>query len=320
MSILSESQGADSQLHAVLSSGFDFLDRDETVTFTQYAKYTFAQDGYVFWVANPANTITVEGSLHYGTDREQDESETFGRNEFIFSTKEEITEFNLVSPTTMWVGSWTVAQGGATLQIVFSRRGPLYQAADVWHYSGIALIPSFSNLLVASEADLPIGPIVSNSLPVWLTQNSIAPVYPSFLVPDNAVPPYVVAHIDEDKTYCIGGTTPVYQWPGTPSPDTALQQMSSAQQMRDFVKLTLYGFNNQQVWQYIASLYDYSLDASNYFGFANTLIPRDVKKTQPEIAAIAMCKTIDAVVNYYMTASDVVARRLILSTLITIST
>ena len=316
MSIATESASTAGQLNSLLTSGFDFLDRDESVNFMQYTKYTFSQDGYVFWVANPSVTMTVEASLHYGTDRMQDEDETYGQNEFILSAKDEITEFNLISPTTMWIGTWPVSSGAATLQVMFSRRGPLYQAADVWHYSGTALIPSFSNLIVASESDLPAGPIVSNSLPIWLSQNSLAPVYPSFLVPDNAVPPYIVAHVEEDKTISIGGSMPVYGWPGTPNPKTALQQTPSVQQMRDFVRLTLYGFNNQQVWQYISSLYEYSLNPSNLFGFANTLIPKDMKKPQKEIAAIAMCKTIDAQCNYFSAAADVLARRLILSSII----
>jgi hypothetical protein len=167
---------------------------------------------------------------------------------------------------------------------------------------------------VQSYADLPVGPIVSNSLPIWLGQNSFAPVYPSFLVPDNAVSPYVVAHVEPSQTDVLQNF-PHYVWPGVTVPGSGaspLHDLPSYQLARDRVRLTLYGFTNQTAIQYLAALIDYSLN-TDAFGFGNSPAIRDDKRTQVEISAIAQKKTIELVANYYQGTADAIARRLILS-------
>jgi hypothetical protein len=298
-----------SSLQAALDAGIDVLDRDETVVFTQYTKSTIPTDGYVFWVKT-LNTITVKGSLHYGTERLQEEDQTIGSNDVVFSSEEEVTAFNAVSPGSMWVGSWPTDASGINLQVAFAKRGHFYQNAQVWHYTGFAVYPAMSAQLIASAGDLPTGPIVSNSLPIWLSQNSLAPVYPSFLVPDNVTPPYITAHISPEKTEPVG-QFPIYFWPGNPTPMTDLQEMNCDQLIRDYVRLTLYGFTNQMAIQFYVDLIE--LSKTDVFGFANSPVIRDEKRTQPEIAAIAQKKTIEIEANYYQAAADVIARRLILS-------
>jgi hypothetical protein len=193
-----------------------------------------------------------------------------------------------------------------------------YQQAGLWHYRGFAVYPALASQLVESAADLPVGPIVSNSLPIWLAQNAMAPVYPSFLVPDNVVPPYITAHIEPSQTVALQGF-PEFIWPGVteggsdPSP---LHDLPSSQLMRDTVRLTMYGFNNQQAIQFYASLIDYSLNTDE-FGFCNSPAIRDEKRTQVEIAALAMKKTLEIQASYYQGTADAIARRLILSASVT---
>jgi hypothetical protein len=302
-------------MEAALDAGLDVLDRNEVVTFTQYTKSTLPTDGYVFWVAT-GTTITVNGSLHYGTERLQEEDQTIGANDVIFSSEEEVSALNAIAPGTMWVGKWPADASGINLQVAFARRGHFYASAQVWHYSGFAVYPALSAQIIDDIDDLPVGPIVSNSLPIWLSQNSIAPVYPSFLVPDNVAPPYITAHIEPGRTEPVG-QFPIYLWPGNPSPKTRLQEMNCDQLMRDYVRLTLYGFTNQMAIQYLVSLIEFSY--SEAFGFANSPAIQDAKRSQPEIAAIAQKKTIEIVANYYQSAADVIARRLILSAAVSIN-
>jgi len=296
-------------MQSVLDAGLEQIDRSEQVVFTQYIKSTIPTDGYVFWVAT-GNSITVNGSLHHGVERIQEEDQTIGLNDVIFTSESEVAEFNNVAPGTMWVGSWPVADGTVDLQVAFARRNHFYESAKIWHYVGFAVYPALSAQLIASSADLPAGPIVSNSLPIWLSQNSMAPVYASFLVPDNVVPPYITAHIDPLRTEPVG-QFPIYFWPGNPSPLTNLVEMNCDQLMRDVVRLTLYGFTNQMAIQYYVNLIEYSFTEA--FGFANSPAIHDEKRIQPEIAAIAQKKTIEIHANYYQSAADVIARRLILS-------
>lgn len=306
------------QLSALLASGLDSLSRKQTLIFSSYQKIVLSSDGYVFWVKMGVS-VSVEGSLHFGTDRAQDEDQTIGVNMVIFTSESEIAQFNAISPTTMLVAEWTVPGQETTVQIAFSKRGEFYQEANLWHYSGIAVYPALSSQLVANESDIPAGPIVNNSLPIWLSLSNVSgiaiPVYPSYLVPDNLAPPYVVAHIEPEKTVAIQ-PFPLFQWPGPPSPLTSLQNLTSQQLSRDSVRLTFYGLNNPQVIAWIAGLMDYSLDTDN-FGFMSNPIPKDDKRIQTEIAAIAMKKTLDLDVSYYQSAANAIARRLILEALTT---
>jgi hypothetical protein len=88
--------------------------------------------------------------------------------------------------------------------------------------------------------------------------------------------------------------------------------MPSSQLAKDRVRLTLYGLTNQQAIQFYASLIDYSLNTDN-FGFGNSPVLKDAKRTQSELSVIAMKKTLDIDAWYFQTTSDAIARRLILS-------
>lgn len=301
---------AATNMQASLGAGIASISGNQQVTFTQYSKVTLSQDGYVFWVKGA--TAVYPGSLHYGTDIQQNEDETIAVNDVIFTSPNEITEFNAVAPQTVWIATYP-ADGGDIL-VAFSERGRFYEPAQVWHYQGHAVYPALQGQIVASSADLPSQPIVSNSLPIWLAQNETYPVYPSFLVPENAAPPYIVAHIEPRDTEPLGGF-PMLVPPGVPeqpgNPAT-LYDWPSSQLMRDNVRLTLYGLNNQQAIQFLFQLMELSLD-DDTFGFCNSPAIRDEKRTQSEITAIAMKKIIEIQASYYLSTADALARRYILS-------
>jgi hypothetical protein len=318
MGLINEATEAPSALAAVLAEGVNTLSGNQSISFRQYRRVVLSEDGSVFWVAT-GRTEDFAGSLHYITDRRQEEDETLAANRFIFTALEEVTALNTVSPSTMWIATWQA--DGAQVLIAFADRGSFYQQANLWHYGGYAVFPALASQIINTEADLPVGPIVSNSLPIWLAQNSMAPVYPSFLVPDNIKPPYVVAHVEPAETEALGAF-PILVPPGVlrPGPDPApFYDFPSSQLMRDKVRLTLYGFTNAQAIRFYNELIDYSLTTDN-FGFCNSPAIRDEKRTQAEIAAIAMKKTIEIHASYYQGTADALARRHILSAGITITT
>ena len=92
--------------------------------------------------------------------------------------------------------------------------------------------------------------------------------------------------------------------------------MTAQQLTHDLVRLTFYGMNNSQIIAWVAGIMDYSLNTDD-FGFMSNPIPQDDKRTQVEIAAIAMKKTIELDVSYYQSAADALARRLIAQALTT---
>lgn len=303
-----------------LYSGLEQLAEGQTLTFNRYTRQTIAQDGYVFWVAG-GQTLTATGSLHFSTSQEQDEDQTLGINAVVFTSEQQISQFNVINDNVLWIADWQTPSG-STIQIAFSRQGPYFPQAELWHYSGFAVYPALASQIVQSASNLPVGPIVNDSLPIWLalptslasvpgTQAPTVTVYPSFLVPSNIAPPYIVAHIEPGNTKALG-SFPILTWPGTPTPNTALQPMADSQLMSDNVRLTFYGLNNQQSRQYLNALIDYSLN-TDAFGFMSSPSFQDEKRTQSEITAIAMKKTLTFRASYYQQTADAFARRLILS-------
>jgi hypothetical protein len=305
MPSIAESLGAQSQLAATLAAGLNTLSLNQAVVFTRYTQTVLPIDGYVFWV-NSGITTTVQGSLHYSTDQQQNEDETIDINRVIFTALSQIDDFNQAAPTDLFIGTF---EG---IRFSFNARGSFYQQANLYHYVGDAVYPALASQLVDNPASIPVEPIVSNSLPIWLIQNSFAPVYPSFLVPANVVPPYITAHIEPEMTEAP--SFPIYGWPGTTEPGSPapLHDLPSNQLAKDRVRLTLYGFNNQTAIQYLVSLIEYSVDSNN-FGFGNSPAIKDQKRTQSELNVIAMKKTIDIDAWYFQSTADAIARRLILS-------
>lgn len=305
MPSIAESIGSQSQLASGLAAGVNTLSLNQTITFTRYTQTVLPVDKYVFWV-NAGVTTTVQGSLHYSTDQQQNEDETIDINRVIFTALSQIDSFNTAAPTDLFIGTF---QG---IRFSFNARGSFYQQANLYHYLGNAVYPALASQLIDNPANIPVGPIVSNSLPIWLSQNSFAPVYPSFLVPANVVPPYITAHIEPEMTEVP--SFPLYVWPGVTEPGSPapLHDLPSSQLAKDHVRLTLYGFNNQRAIQFLASLIDYSLNTDN-FGFGNSPAIKDQKRTQSELNAIAMKKTIDIDAWYFQTTANAVARRLILA-------
>jgi hypothetical protein len=306
MPSIAESLGNQSELASSLAAGVNTLSLNQTIVFTRYAQTVLPVDGYVFWV-NTGETVTVQGSLHYSTDQQQNEDETIAVNRVILTALSRIDDFNAAAPTDLFIGTFD------DIRFSFNARGSFYQQANLYHYLGNAVYPALSSQIVDNPGALPVEPIVSNSLPVWLSQNGYAPVYPSFVVPANIVPPYITAHIEPNMTEAP--TFPAYDWPGTVEPGTGaspLHDLASSQLALDRVRLTLYGFTNQQAIQYLVSLIEYSIN-TDAFGFRNSPVVKDQKRTQSELNVIAMKKTIDIEAWYLQSTADAIARRMILS-------
>ncbi len=302
MAILSEATNAPSQLASALAAGVESISDNQQVSFTRYWRFVSPLDGFIFWI-NTSSSVAYSGSLHQTIDQRQEEDETIAVNHIVFTSTAEITQFNLISSDTLFVGTWV--SDGVTVQVVFNEATSVYRQAGLWHYVGDAVYPALQAQLVQSISDIPVAPIVSNSLPIWLSQNSFAPVYPSYLVPSNVVPPYIVAHVDSTEPL---GQFMVLTWPDPIG--SGMNELSSNQLMQDRVQLTLYGFNNQTAIQYLASLVQYSVN-TDAFGFCNSPAIKDEKRIQSEISAIAMKKKIDITASYYQSTANALAQRLI---------
>ena len=287
-----------------LHAGIQSLSAGETVRFTKYVKRVLPIDGYVFWLAG--ENIEIAGSFHYSVGRMQREDETVSINKVVFTTTDEISEFNVVDPQTLWIATFD------GIRFAFSRRGNRYTQAGVNHYEGDAVYSALASQLVQNLYTLSAAePIVSNSLPAWLTIQTYSPqwlvpynpniiLYPSYLVPANIAPPYGVVHIEPGRTTAIQAAPRL-------SSNASHYQLAT-----DHVRVTLYGYTNAQAQDWIDTVNQYSLD-TDALGIMNMPIMRDEKRGQMELQAIAMKKTIEIDVSYYQTRINNIARELIAS-------
>lgn len=251
-------------------------------------------------------SVTVKGSMHYSSQTNQNEDETYGLNRMVFTSEQEIEEFNTVGPNTMFIGEFD------GLKFAFSNRRSFYEQSGLHHYVGDAVYPAMQSQVVDSIDDLSGRElVVSNSLPIWLSLNSYrltnssfsnpgVVLYPSYLVEENIVPPYGSVHIFPDDTQAIASAP----WLGS--------TLQHDQLVIDRVRLTLYGLTNDQALDFMDYVNQFSLD-TDLIGIMNIPTVRDQKRVQSELNAIAMKKTVEFQVNYYQRRVRDVARQLILS-------
>lgn len=290
-------------LQASLRGGLAALALNQEIAFTAYGKQVLPVDGYVFWV--PGGDFKVVGSLHFATERRQNEDETFGNNLVVFTSEHEIQRFNALDNQTLFIATI------GNFRFAFRQQKGFYQQAGLWHYFGESVPPALASQLVDGTVPIDFSEaVVSNSLPFWLDLNSYAPpyagfttgvmLYPSYIVDENLVPPYGAVHIEPGNTEAIQAS---------PRYDATFGQ---TQLTADRVRITLYGLQNKAALSFLSAIEQYSVDTDN-FGIMNMPVVRDEKRTQPEIAAIAMKKTLSLDVSYYQGRANTIARKLILS-------
>lgn len=329
MSTVAESVGAPTPMGSDLQAGVDTLSLDQEITFTKYVRVVLPLDGFVYWVAAsilspsalynvagmnttafnapprvsaPAPTLTAKGSLHYATETQQQEQNTFSVNSVIFTSEQAVTELNAIAPNELWLASF---QG---VRFAFSSRSSFYVQSDLWHYRGQAVFADMDPIIVDQPSTLNRAQVVSNSLPAWLALQSYRsptgfggpsfPLFPSFVVPDNLPPPFGTVHIGPDDTRPLGAAQIV-------SPNSSLSQLAA-----DRVRITLFGVRNDEAMDFVAGVNQYSLDL-DAIGIMNMPVIRDDKRGQSELNALSIKKFIDFEVSYYQRRMNDVARQLI---------
>lgn len=316
MTVASESLAESGGLYtSPLLEGLRVLSVNEEVQFTKYVKQVLPLDGYVFWLRG--ETICVTGSFHYAATREMREDETLATNRVVFTTGTPLDNLNISNPQILWVASHK------EFKFSFSSQGMYYEQAKIYHYSGQAVHPAMASQLVDNLYSLsPSNAIVSNSLPVWLALQRYDPIwlgftnpciaaggnsplilYPSFSVPPNIEPPYGVVHIEPSQTKALQAFPYLNG------------RYSHSQLASDHVKVTLYGCNSDTAQDFVDLVNQYSFDTDN-IGLMSMPIVKDEKRTQSEIAALAMKKTIDYDVSYLQTRVRDIARQLILDVIV----
>ena len=320
-------------LGSALEAGLEQIDQNQVITFTKYVRVVLPMDGFVFWVKadllsnaalgnaavpnsafpnkprtviTAAATIRAKGSLHYGSDRLQNEDETTTANRMVFTSETEVQAFNEIGPTVIFLATFR------GIRFAFSRRGYFYQQASLWHYEGAAVYSSMASQIIDYPQQLDTqNTVVSNSLPAWLALNSYfpfyttyfnndrLPLYPSFAVPANLPPPFGSVHIVPETTRALQ-VIPFID-----------RQSNHWQLTTERVRVTMYGMRNFDALDFIDCVNQYTLDTDAFGITGSPAVVRDDKRTQPELDILAMKKTVEFEISYYQTATRNIARQLI---------
>lgn len=333
---------------AALADGLDTLSYDQVVTFVPYIRVVLPYDGFVFWVRAeslapeallnamqlnqvmlngsgegeaPLKTFEVPGSLHYSTESTQTESANNSRNRVVFSSQLPVNDLNEINSGVLYIATFDgpeegdlIGPAGTTpIRFAFSSRGSYYKQAEIWHYLGYAVFPTMASQIIDDISALEgQEPIISNSLPIWLSLNHYAPqypvpialpkipFYPSFLVPDNLETAYVSVHIDYDDTESVQ-EMPFMGY-----------DSSTSQLMRDNVRLVFYGCTNKVIQDVYYALLQHSLD-TQLWGVCNMPTIQDEKEGQNEFNTLAQKKRIVFEASYNQQAVRDLVRQLITS-------
>lgn len=319
MSLATESMNlGNNPMATALAQGLDTLDLKQSVTFDLYVRKVLPADGFVFWVKasilQPPPDVgelpfqmTVEGSLHHATVNTQSEDENFSTHKIIFTAKSPVNNLGAMAPDTLYMAS---VDGN---KYAFSARSSFYKQADLYHYSGDAVYPSLADMVVDDINDLDLtNRVISNSLPIWLmfthaidpTFENTFPIYPSYLLPDNLLPPYATIDIDPSQITNIGAGK-FYDGDGN-------RLMLATEK----VEVSLFGIRNDAALDWMDAVVQYGLDHPDTFGVQNSPVMRDAKRGQVEISALAQKKNITFQVNYYQTRLNAIVLKYILSAFI----
>jgi hypothetical protein len=295
MSKINEQDGTP-PIKSALDAGIKALGRIQEITFTKYNRQILPFDGYVFWVADTVATpIQVIGSLHYETDQQQRADETIGLNRVVFTTQDEIQDFNAIADSTVWIGQID------EIRFAFTSRGRKYEQAGTYHYRGDAIYPVMYPQIIdnphASPVDLGLT-IATNSMPLWLTLNAQVGMYPAYMVASNLRPPYAAIEILE--------THPIQYAPFRD------QYGSTYQLMRDKVRVVTHGLRSDAAIDLLNYVQDQSILRTD-FGILNMPGIVDAKRGQSELGILAQKKEIEFEISYNQIRTLQETRQLILN-------
>ncbi len=289
-----------SAITPALIAGLDTISANQSITFNLYKQVILPLDGFVYWVRadllSPIPTypltIQVSGSLHYSSDKNQNEDETVVVQSILFTTNKEIAPLNDLEDTLIYLGCF---QG---LEFTFSARTSFYQQSNVYHYKGDAVYPAMKTQIINDAAQLiDQTQVVSNSLPLWMAQNALMPVYPAYIAPVNLVPPYATVQVNTESQVALQSTP-------------YLDNMSNHSQLiKEKVKIVIYGLRNNTALNFQDYVINNSLNDT--FGILNMPIIKDEVRTQSELNIRGMKKSIEFEISYYQSVSNAIAKKLI---------
>ena len=305
------------QLAGALADGRAALLEGE-FEFQVYTRVVLPLDGFVFWSPGGAPHIEViKGLLHYAQQVVQNEDETFGQATAHFTTAAALTTFADNPNQRLFVVD--LADGS---RVAFNSQQGRFDPSGQWHYVGHSVTPAFASQLLDHEGTIDVSQsVLTNSVPLWLGLNGYSTslydefrndgtpfvvkppiLFPSHIVDSNETPPYGSVFVPENGTIALQAA---------PHLDA---NRNHHQLMQDTVRITLYGLQRNTAMDFVDVVNQYSVATGN-FGIMNQSALRDSVRTQSELEARAMKKTIEYEISYDQYRVAEVSRQLIRSAL-----
>jgi hypothetical protein len=226
----------------------------------------------------------IMGVMHYDNDVKQNVDETPTRNLVVFACDRPVPFWG-VAGDSEYISS---SVGDGLQYIVFDRQTQTFQQSGIHQYTGRELFPANRSQIIETGEQLQrlLNVTVSNSLPKLL---KIAPdrvKFPSYLIPSDLTPPYIVVHVD------TASTTPLHWAP------TVDRTGSEYQHMRETVYFICYGLDDQEVSAFTREIRDWCEAPSHEMGLTVAPTVQESLRTQSELNILAMKKVIKMEVNY----------------------
>ncbi|CAB4132100.1 hypothetical protein UFOVP136_39 [uncultured Caudovirales phage] len=274
-----------------LENGLKILSEYQRITFERYDRVVLPADGFIFWVRTDRQ-FTVDGSFHYAANNVQENTQVYGKNYVTFTTTSDIDDFNDIGESELFIGMFD------DIQFSFSQRGKFYRSAGLFHYTGEAINPIMRTQIIDDVTQLKTVQIVNDSLPIFMSLNKYAPVYPAYRGLQNVRPPFLSVEITDSSTL---QQIPVMDVNG-----------NRDQLCKDTVEVTCYGLDNNAVLDYIRYIViEQALLPFSGFGICNTPISKTVNIPQSELNVTANAKKIMFEINYYQSRTVEIAQQLI---------
>jgi hypothetical protein len=246
----------------------------------------------VYWIKDIATDKSVGGSLHIVTDGRQEEDNNDDQISVVFTTFENL-EFIYKNENKKWIGEFEGSK------FAFAKSKSFYKQAGLYHYVGESLPARMLSQLIDDPDSLGSDLVVSNSMPIWLAMGGEIPIFPAYLVQKNQKLPYATISIGDDATMALT-SFPVFN-----------QLSTQWQLVKDRVKITLYGTNNNEALDFIRLIMSKSLDGD--FGVMTTPVVKDQREKKTEFDILAKKKVIEITIDYYQERAREIALKLLLN-------
>ncbi|MDI2113068.1 hypothetical protein [Commensalibacter nepenthis] len=277
-----------------LQDGLNTIRQGQVIIITYYQKAILPYDGFVYWVKSRKKDSVEASMIHYSDELRHEDQSYYDDASLIITTTEPLFDFSQEDIETLPVFNY------AGKQYVIKKTGNNTDNAGLYHNFAKVIEPRLKSIFLNTKKDFLEKTVqFSNSISRFiLLANGYFDlvkipyiIYPEWLVPLNKTPPYITIGITETEALSVGHKQ-VY----------INEQPTFVNPAKDYIELNLYGLDNHEAINFLATLEKWSL-IYQQMGFLNIPRIKDLPSSQNEIGSLSQKKIIEIEVFYYQSAN-----------------